>query len=566
MKESKETEVQGNGTSEDEKGNENEIPTLLESSKYYPRWLQEIRGVIYLTFEIPESSAFAKFTSIFILVVILLSICCFIFETVQKWKDMQFWNNMEIFSTVVFTIEYVLRFWTCPVYGKYTYFKFFISPMNLLDIAAIIPFYIEVVLSGLVSVKGLRVLRTVRLIRLFRVFKLGRYNSGMMLMIGAVSNSMPALSILCFFLIVGVVLFSSLLFYAERLSCPNTSEWTSDRMETYRMACDASSTGWSSSFRGELCCDDYGSQRDFPSIAHTGWWSMVTMTTVGFGGQVPRTIQGKLIGVMSMLVGILLISLPVAIVGNKFQEVFDQQLKDKGLKQQQEKESNPGTKEPQQKQLRYSQVIALRRKQRTKKLSSLVSKYQSLVTDPKSPAHEHAAEISRLLEESTRLERRLCNLTAEDERLQRLIVRGFQAVIASVVPMPEKVFIDESVNGQTIQSSIENSVNCDISSSNNVKGKKLNVMTQKKVSLNDKTISIDPRATVAITLPLDDETISQDPQASVDTYQINVDNQKNDNVQSEGIKDNKISNNDTNNDNNETKNGEIIIPLPGQID
>merc|ERR1711881_312433 len=72
-----------------------------------------------------------------------------------------------------------------------------------------------------------------------------------------------------------------------------------------------------------LCCDEFDSPRDFRSIIDTFWWSFVTMTTVGFGDVYPRTWLGKVVGIFSMLSGILIIALPVAIVGRKFQEVYE---------------------------------------------------------------------------------------------------------------------------------------------------------------------------------------------------------------------------------------------------
>merc|ERR1712072_246219 len=73
-----------------------------------------------------------------------------------------------------------------------------------------------------------------------------------------------------------------------------------------------------------LCCDEHDSALDFPSIPHACWWSVVTMTTVGFGDVYPRTVQGRAVGVCAMLAGILIIALPVAIVGRKFQDVYEE--------------------------------------------------------------------------------------------------------------------------------------------------------------------------------------------------------------------------------------------------
>lgn len=65
-----------------------------------------------------------------------------------------------------------------------------------------------------------------------------------------------------------------------------------------------------------------GTSTPFFSIPSSMWWAMVTMTTVGYGDDYPVTKLGQLIGMCTMLTGILLIALPVAIVGSEFQEVY----------------------------------------------------------------------------------------------------------------------------------------------------------------------------------------------------------------------------------------------------
>merc|ERR1712112_562639 len=138
---------------------------------------------------------------------------------------------------------YVCRFWTCDLLGTMTHRQFFFAGMNMLDFLAIMPFYIEEVLKS-ADVKGLRVLRSVRLIRLFRVLKLGKYNSGLVLMTNAVKNSIPALSILMFFLGIAVVFGSSMLYFFEKLHCPDykADHWTDEYWKDYRRECEESFT------------------------------------------------------------------------------------------------------------------------------------------------------------------------------------------------------------------------------------------------------------------------------------------------------------------------------------
>merc|ERR1719253_927907 len=94
------------------------------------------------------------------------------------------------------------------------------------------------------------------------------------------------------------------------------SEW-----EAYVADCRISNDGKHT--KHGLCCDDHGSPLDFPSIVEAFWWATVTMTTVGFGEVYPRTELGRIVATATMLSGILLIALPVAIIGRRFQEVYE---------------------------------------------------------------------------------------------------------------------------------------------------------------------------------------------------------------------------------------------------
>lgn len=112
------------------------------------------------------------------------------------------------------------------------------------------------------------------------------------------------------------------MYYAERFSCPDVKAMAVlGTFEQYEKECEDLNTGWSRN--GELCCNKYGSALDFVSIRGSFWWSVVTMTTVGYGDNVPRTLLGRLVGFLAMISGIVLISLPVAIVGSKFQIAYE---------------------------------------------------------------------------------------------------------------------------------------------------------------------------------------------------------------------------------------------------
>jgi hypothetical protein len=287
---------------------------------------------IHRLLEEPASGRWARIMSVFIFVVIMISIMCFLLETHPDLRGLGIWAVLEVLSTIIFTTEFGLRFACCNAEGvakRMTHVKFIKDPMNILDLCAILPWYLERILHQVVSdLGGLRVLRSVRLIRLFRILKLGKYSTGMHLIVAALRNAMQPLSILSFFLCIGVILFSSMMFFAEKISCPDVQEIIDKgEWDAYVADCEAGAaagnTGWQKE-GGKFCCDEYASSLDFPSITATFWWAVVTMTTVGYGDQVPRTGLGRIVGCFAMICGILLISLPVAIVGSKFQEAYEE--------------------------------------------------------------------------------------------------------------------------------------------------------------------------------------------------------------------------------------------------
>lgn len=140
----------------------------------------------------------------------------------------------------------------------------------------------------------------------------------------AVMSSMHILTMLFFVLLVGVIIFASMVFFLEKLSCPQLANMSKTDIDVYHAECgDGFNGGKSPSFG--LCCDEWESPWGYPSVPAGFWWSIVTMTTVGFGDMYPMTWQGRFVGIFAMLVGILLIALPTAIVGRKFQEVYERE-------------------------------------------------------------------------------------------------------------------------------------------------------------------------------------------------------------------------------------------------
>eukprot|EP00392_Amoebophrya_sp_AT5.2_P010707 g10772.t1 len=219
--------------------------------------------------------------------------------------------------------------------------------------------------SGGNNLRALRLLRIVRLSRLSRVLKLGKYSKGVTLISVVIHDSAETLLVLFFCLVVAALCFASLLFYLEKhFGCPTQEQrlsWTEARLQQYESDCAVEGAVWSYADRSEmedavggswngdirrkyafvtspsesdsaeaeqmriLCCSfhEQGGSKDFPSIASAIWFTFVSTFTVGYGDQAPRTKGGYLAGSVILLFGTSLITLPVAVIGGKFQELYE---------------------------------------------------------------------------------------------------------------------------------------------------------------------------------------------------------------------------------------------------
>jgi voltage-gated potassium channel len=228
----------------------------------------------------PEDRVSHKF-DVFILGLIFVNVVAVILETEPtiSSKYGPLLHALEIFSIVIFSIEYLLRIWSCVVVPKYHRpfvgrIRFALTPMALIDLVAVLPFYLFFL--GL----DLRFIRVVRLIRVLRVAKLARYLDALNLM-GRVAKArkeeLVVTSILMLFLL---IIASALMYYAENTVQPDI----------------------------------------FPSIMQTMWWAVATLTTVGYGDVYPVTNIGRFLASVVAILGVGFFALPIGILGSGFVE------------------------------------------------------------------------------------------------------------------------------------------------------------------------------------------------------------------------------------------------------
>jgi len=139
--------------------------------------------------------------------------------------------------------------------------------VNIIDIVATLSFYVDFVMTRMR--KENEILEFFSIIRIMRLFKLTRHSPGLKILVHTFKASAHELSLLVFFLILGIVVFASLVFYAERTQ--------------------------------------HNPDNDFDSIPVGLWWAIVTMTTVGYGDMVPKTYLGMFVGSLCALTGVLTI-------------------------------------------------------------------------------------------------------------------------------------------------------------------------------------------------------------------------------------------------------------------
>jgi hypothetical protein len=286
---------------------------------------------LYMLLEDVESQQGPNAVSGVILIAIIVSLVLFILETEQRlsveYAVAFFWSDVII--TGIFLLEYFVRLWICNVLGTDTRLRFIFRFSNVCDFVAILPLFLENMPGIGQGGRVFRAFRAIRLSRLMRLLRMKKHASagvrtGVKVVVDTLVSSRQALGVLAFVSTVGVLLFSSAIFFAEKASCPNVEAFSEEVRIAYQEGCRTMglSGGW---HKHGLCCDARSVAMNFPSIPDCLWWTIVTMTTVGFGDVYPLTPQGQFVAWITMLFGILLIALPVAIVGSRFQEVYTSQ-------------------------------------------------------------------------------------------------------------------------------------------------------------------------------------------------------------------------------------------------
>lgn len=255
--------------------------------------LTRARNRIYEILEVPNSSdRFGKVDDIFLTSLIVINIIAVMLESIEGLSDntRMVLRNIDVISSIIFTIEYVLRIWSCTASKKFKHpilgrIRFALQPMMIVDLLAILPFYLPMFISF-----DLRGLRAIRLFRLIRIFKFHRYSESMQIFTKVMRKKSGELATVFFVVIILLIMASTLMYVIESEAQPDV----------------------------------------FASIPSAMWWSVITMTTVGYGDAYPVTIAGKFLASIIAVFGIGLFALPAGVLGSGFiEEVQNKKTKPK---------------------------------------------------------------------------------------------------------------------------------------------------------------------------------------------------------------------------------------------
>ncbi len=243
--------------------------------------------------EVLGNERWDKFINIFIIILIVLNVIAVMLETVPGYNDeeaeQQLFNSFDLFSVIVFTIEYLLRLWSSnhdpkfrhPIWGR---LKYMLTPGALIDLLAFLPFY----LVSIVTV-DLRIIRMLRLLRFLRLFQLTAYMQATQLIVNVFKKRANELVLSLILMLFLIIIASSALYFAEHLHPVSGDQFT--------------------------------------SIPASIWWAIVTLTTTGYGDMVPMTLAGKIASGIIMLTGVAIFALPAGIITAGFLDEFRQNQK-----------------------------------------------------------------------------------------------------------------------------------------------------------------------------------------------------------------------------------------------
>ncbi len=225
----------------------------------------------------------------FIMLLILLNIISMVLESISEINNSygEFLHMFNFASVIIFSLEYLMRLYisdlTHPAPNRIkSAFRFIFSAYGLIDLLAILPFYLPIFIK-----MDLRFLRILRLTRFLRILKINRYNDSLNLIGSVIKEKKAELVVTGFVTFLTLLLASFIMYYVEGEKQPE----------------------------------------HFPNILASLWWAVATLTTVGYGDVYPITGLGKMISGLIAILGIGLIALPTGLISSGFMNKIESKKK-----------------------------------------------------------------------------------------------------------------------------------------------------------------------------------------------------------------------------------------------
>lgn len=225
----------------------------------------------------------ARFVHAGLVIIALMSVTSVVLESVPSLAHRfePIFLTIEVFTVVVFSLEYGLRLWVAPLHPAYRRIKLLqalwrhlISLPSLIDLFTVLPFYLALLTTA--DLRGLIVFR------LLRFLKLARYSPGIRSLYEAITNERRAL-LACVVILASLVLGSASVMHV---------------------------------------LEQHAQPERFGTIPDAMWWAVITLTTVGYGDAVPVTPLGKFFASLVAIMGLGMLALPVGIIATSFAEVI----------------------------------------------------------------------------------------------------------------------------------------------------------------------------------------------------------------------------------------------------
>ena len=249
------------------------VKERIETLRIYLKKNREYIGEVIFGYETKEGKQF----DIYLLIAIVISVIGVILSSNEQIKNSYgiLLTLIEWIFTILFTIEYALRIYTAKNKRRYIF-----SFMGIVDLLSIVPTYLFFFYPPIHVLVDIRV---IRLIRIFRIYGLTRYMRGANTMQIALRSSRPKITVFLLFLSITVTVIGTLMYIIE------------------------------------------GQSNGFEDIPKSIYWTIVTITTVGYGDVVPITAIGRFLAALLMILGYAIIALPTGIVSAEITKEVEQQ-------------------------------------------------------------------------------------------------------------------------------------------------------------------------------------------------------------------------------------------------